>query len=218
MFVPYRYGTRRYRSSSAVYGMFGPLGNAGGERRLNVAVTRAKCNVKLVGSILPSDIDLSRTNSEGVRMLRSYIEYARNGVAALRSAASSEVFDSTDEFCDIVADYLESEGYKIHRQVGCSDYKIDIAVEDPEHAGDYIAGIECDGNSYMQARTARDRDHLRRSVLQNMGWNMYRVWSSEWHRDPVTEKQSLLDFLNSLSEKDDADVHEISESILLIRT
>lgn len=77
---------------------FGPLGHEGGERRLNVAITRAKCNVKLVGSILPSDIDLSRTNSEGVRMLRSYIEFARQGTSALKPIETDEAFEMKDDF------------------------------------------------------------------------------------------------------------------------
>lgn len=195
-----------------MYMRFGPLGNAGGERRLNVAITRAKCNIKLVGSILPSDIDLSRTNSEGVRMLRSYIEFARNSSVSLRNSADASQYDTVDEFCNVVAAFLESEGYKIRRQVGCSDYKIDIAIENPEVEGDYIAGIECDGNSYIQARTARDRDHLRGSVLKNMGWNLYRVWSAEWCRDSIAEKQALLDFIRSVSENEGGSVHSINNS------
>ncbi len=180
-----------------MYMRFGPLGHAGGERRLNVAITRAKCNVKLVGSILPSDIDLNRTNSEGVRMLRSYIEFAIKGTNTLKPVENGKEFESEDDFCGAIAAFLTKNGYEIETQVGCSDYKIDIAVKNPKNESEYIAGIECDGISYIRAKTARDRDHLRRTILQNMGWNLYRVWSTEWVRNPGIEGGALLAFLRS---------------------
>lgn len=195
-----------------MYMRFGPLGHAGGERRLNVAITRAKCNVKLVGSILPSDIDLNRTNSDGVRMLRSYIEFARKGSSALKPTEKEEAFEAVDEFCNIVAEFLENKGYKIQKHVGCSDYKIDIAIENPDVDGEFIAGIECDGISYVQAKTARDRDHLRKTVLENMGWNMYRVWSTEWYRNPKAEGEALLSFVKSVFDESGNPTHAIKQS------
>lgn len=195
-----------------MYMRFGPLGHEGGERRLNVAITRAKCNVKLVGSILPSDIDLNRTNSEGVRMLRSYIEFARYGIKTLKPVENKDNFDSNDEFCEVVVNFLVKNGYKVKQNIGCSDYKIDIAVEHPNIEGEYIAGIECDGLSYVKARTARDRDHLRGRVLQNMGWNLYRVWSTEWIRNPETEGQALLKFIQSNLSKSGNVIRKIKNS------
>jgi very-short-patch-repair endonuclease len=198
--------------NGAMYMNFGPVGHSGGERRLNVAVTRAKCNIKLVGSILPSDIDINRAKSEGARMLRSYIEYARKGTSALRDIERAETFESEDDFCEVIANFLEKHGYLIERQVGCSDYKIDIAVKNPNAEGEFIAGIECDGLSYIHAKTARDRDHLRRSVLQNMGWNLYRVWSTEWSRNPKAEEQALLDFLHSVYDNNGNVIHSMKQS------
>lgn len=198
--------------NGAMYMNFGPVGHNGGERRLNVAITRAKYNIKLVGSILPSDIDINRAKSEGARMLRSYIEYARKGASALRPVGRAEAFDSDDDFCEIVAKFLEKHGYIIERQVGCSDYKIDIAVVNPNAEGEFIAGIECDGLSYIHAKTARDRDHLRRSVLQNMGWNLYQVWSTEWSRNPKAEEAALLDFLNSVYDQNGKVIHAMKQS------
>lgn len=191
---------------------FGPISKNGGERRLNVAFTRAKCNLKLVGSILPSDIDLDRAKSEGARVLRSYIEFAQKGVDVLRPVKNEEAFTSNDAFCNVVADFLERKGYVVKRQIGCSDYKIDIAIENPNREGEYIAGIECDGLSYIQAKTARDRDHLRKSVLQNMGWNLYRVWSTEWSRNPEAEKKALLDFIQSAYGKNGEVIHSFKQS------
>jgi len=198
--------------NGTMYMNFGPVGHIGGERRLNVAITRAKCNIKLVGSILPSDIDIDRAKSEGARMLRSYIEYARKGVSVLAPVDNSEIFESEDCFCEVIAKFLEEHGYTIERQVGCSDYKIDIAVVNPNAEGEFIAGIECDGLSYIHAKTARDRDHLRRSVLENMGWNLYRVWSTEWNRNPIAEGEALLDFLKSVYDKNGNVIHAMQQS------
>lgn len=195
-----------------MYMRFGPLGHEGGERRLNVAITRAKCNIKLVGSILPSDIDLNRTNSEGVRMLRSYIEFARKGTSALKPIEKEGAFESEDDFCKIIVSFLEEHGYSVDTEVGCSDYKIDIAIRNPNVEGEYIAGVECDGLSYVHAKTARDRDHLRRAILQNMGWNLYRVWSTEWIRNPVVEGEALLNFLQSVTGENGKVTHAVKNS------
>ncbi|MBQ3411877.1 MAG: DUF4011 domain-containing protein [Oscillospiraceae bacterium] len=180
---------------------FGPLGIAGGERRLNVAITRAKTNIKLVSSILPSDIDISRTESEGIRMLRSYIEFAMNGESSLSVSHKSV---RTDDFVDSIAQFIRDNGYSVEQYIGCSGYKIDIAVKHPsEDVEEFVAAIECDGYSYVSAKTARDRDRLRGSVLKSMGWNLYRVWSAEWYKNPEVEGKRLLQFIaNSIKECD----------------
>ena len=188
---------------------FGPLGVQGGERRLNVAITRAKTNIKLVSSILPSDIDLNRTESDGIRMLRSYIEFAMHGDAALAAARTNT---KPDDFVDTVAKFLTAHGYKVSQHVGCSGYKIDIALEHPsEIVHQFAAGIECDGFSYASSRTARDRDRLRSSVLKNMGWNMYRVWSTEWYKNPEIEGEKLLFFVESAIDECDKKVKALEE-------
>lgn len=173
---------------------FGPLGLKGGERRLNVAITRARKNVKLVSSILPSDIDLSRTQSEGIKMLRFYIEFAKNGSI---TSQTDYTVNEKDVFINTVAEFIASQGYEIKKYFGCSGYKIDIAIVDTKRKNCFAAGIECDGLSYISAKTARDRDHLRKSVLEAMGWNIYRVWSPEWITQPDIEQQKLLNFIKN---------------------
>lgn len=186
--------TRDQRAKGRPMSMnFGPLGKAGGERRLNVAITRARINVKLVSSILPSDMDLSRTESEGVRMLHSYLEFAMHGEATL---AGSRRVGRPDAFADSIAQFLRDHGYRVRQYVGCSGYKIDLAVQHPSESLErYVAGIECDGYSYAAARTTRDRDRLRSAVLKRMGWNLYRVWSAEWYQNPEVEGRKLLGFI-----------------------
>jgi very-short-patch-repair endonuclease len=172
---------------------FGPLSKQGGYRRLNVAITRAKYNVKLVGSIKPTDIDLERTNSEGVKMLRQYIEFAIHGPESLQSELSIPSFAEFDSpFEEEVYKLLCEAGYKVDTQVGCSGYRIDLAVRNPDLSGRYLIGIECDGATYHSARTARERDRLREEVLKMRGWKIHRIWSTDWVKDPISEKNRLL--------------------------
>lgn len=137
---------------------FGPINRAGGERRLNVAVTRAKYNVRLVSSMHYTDIDLSRTQSVGARLLREYLDLAENGEIALERAVTVAAEDSFDsEFETEVCEFLRSKGYSVDTQVGCSSFKIDMAVKRPD-SSDYVLAIECDGAAYHSSKTARDRD------------------------------------------------------------
>jgi very-short-patch-repair endonuclease len=104
---------------------------------------------------------------------------------------------AADDFVDSVATFIEGAGYTVRRSVGCSNYKIDIAIEHPDKPDRFLAGIECDGHAYVNTKTARDRDHLRREVLEKMGWTMYRVWSPEWINNPDTEQKNLKQFINA---------------------
>ena len=183
------YGKNR---QGRMYMRFGPLSSEGGERRLNVAITRARYNVKLVGSILPGDIDLARTASVGARMLRDYIEFALSGT--LPPGAQSAEAPAADGFADYIARELGRAGYRVARRVGCSAYKVDIALEHPDAPGAYFAGIECDGPMYMTARTVREREHLRSSVLSGMGWRLMRVWSQQFISDPQGQLAQIMDF------------------------
>lgn len=177
---------------------FGPLSKQGGYRRLNVAITRARYNVKLVGSIKPTDIDLSRTSSEGVKMLRQYIEFAINGTdALLNELIIPETPDFDSPFENEVYDALTKRGYKVDSQVGCSGYRIDLAVRHPVLSGIYILGIECDGATYHSARTARERDRLREEVLKSIGWDIQRIWSTDWVKNPDKEISRIIDTIET---------------------
>ncbi|NCC61018.1 MAG: DUF4011 domain-containing protein [Verrucomicrobiae bacterium] len=186
------------KDAAGVFRMnFGPLSKSGGERRLNVAITRAKHNVKLVGSIMPTDIDVDRISLDGPKLLRSYIDFAINGADTLVREITE--FDQTTHdspFEASVYNYLDRRGYKVATQVGCSGYRIDMAVKHPNLSGVYVLGVECDGASYHSARTARERDRLRQEVLENMGWNIHRIWSTDWIKDPVTEGENLITAIN----------------------
>ncbi len=186
---------------SVAYGMdaqgrllhnFGPLNRVGGERRLNVAVTRAKENVQLVSSMHASDIDLKRTSAEGARLLREYLDYAENGNVALERTISVNPFEQFDsEFEMEVCEFLRDHGFTVDTQVGCSGFRIDLGLKKP-NSSDYVLAIECDGATYHSSKNARDRDRLRQEILERMGWRFYRIWSTDWFRNNSIEKEKLL--------------------------
>jgi len=171
---------------------FGPLNQTGGERRLNVAITRARSRVIVVSSIKGEAIDLSRTNALGVKLLRAYLEYAEQGPAALGSEVREDSErDFESDFEREVASALEAEGLLVKRQVGCGGYRIDLALASPSRPGRYVLGVECDGATYHSHATARDRDRLRQFVLEELGWKISRIWSTSWYRDPKREIQKI---------------------------
>lgn len=170
---------------------FGPLNHVGGERRLNVAVTRAKRNVKLVCSIDSSDIDLSRTGAEGARLLKEYIAYAESG--KLEPLGEMEKVDA-DGFENEIASFIEENGYAVEKKVGQSSAKIDIAVKS-ENKKQFMLAIECDGTSYSAVNSARDRERLRKQILMSAGWSYYRIWSVDWFRNNGAEREKLLKIL-----------------------
>lgn len=172
---------------------FGPLNRVGGERRLNVAVTRAKYNVQLVSSMHYTDIDLNRTSSEGAKLLREYLHYAENGDAVLERTVFTNSFEQEEfDFELEICEFLRSNGFVVDTQVGCSGFKVDLGLKSSDGA-DYVLAIECDGNTYRSFGNTRDRDRLRREILERMGWNFYRIWSVDWFTNKVEEQRRLLE-------------------------
>lgn len=171
---------------------FGPINRDGGARRLNVAVTRARFALKVVTSIEPEDIDLARASSRGAQLLRNYLEVARDGFKAVfkdEKIPNNAEFDSPFE--ESVYSELTSRGIQLAKQVGVSQYRIDLAVVDPDQPGRFLLGIECDGAMYHSAQTARDRDRLRQQVLENLGWKIHRIWSRDWIQNRSVEIEKL---------------------------
>lgn len=194
---------------------FGPLNHKGGYRRLNVAITRARMNLKLVSSLLPTEIDLSRTESIGIIMLKSYLDFAQRGIVALNEEliiSEKNTFDSPFEMQ--VFDVLTDLGYDVSTQVGCSGYRIDLAVKHPTEKGKYVIGIECDGANYHSAQTARERDRLREDVLRNRGWNIYRIWSTDWIRHRASEIDRLINAIENAINNDRLNITSPQEPII----
>jgi len=172
------------------YMNFGPLNRVGGERRLNVAVTRAKEHVIVFSSIYGNQIDLNRTTAEGARHLKEFLEYAEKNTKTQLGDGFKRARE--DLFVHSVAEFIEKQGYKVVHYVGQSACRIDLAILDPNNPDAYLMGIECDGVGYKTQLTVRDRDNLRHSVLKGLGWSMYRVWIAEWWHDHENACQHLL--------------------------
>ncbi|MGB9841524.1 MAG: DUF3320 domain-containing protein [Candidatus Bathyarchaeales archaeon] len=157
---------------------FGPINKAGGERRLNVAITRARERAILVTSIKSSDIDIKSTKAEGTLLLQKYLEYAEKGPEVLNiPRQKAGEFESPIE--EDVAQVVKSLGYTVVPKVGYSRCPIDIGVIDPD-SGNYLLGIEFDGPTYASSNSARDRDRLREQVLNQLSWRIHRIWSPAW--------------------------------------
>ena len=168
---------------------FGPLNNEGGERRLNVLITRAKYRCEVFTNITAEDIVPTETTKFGIKSLKNFLYFAQHG--AFESAQDLPVADKRP-FEDLVAGHLTALGYLVRKKVGSEGFYIDLAVVDQENPGRYLLGIECDGESYSNAKSARDRDRLRPQVLENIGWDIHKVWSVEWYRNPERELQRLV--------------------------
>ena len=163
---------------------FGPLNQDGGERRLNVLITRARRRCEVFTNLKGDDIDLSRTNARGIAALKRYLKYAETGKSDIVIPTGR---GADSPFEEEVADALRKLGLQIDHQIGSAGYFIDLGVKDPERPGRYLLGIECDGATYHSAQSARDRDRLRQQVLEGLGWRIHRIWSTDWFRTPDRE-------------------------------
>lgn len=200
-------------SAGKILANFGPINKEGGGRRLNVAVTRAKENVVVVASMSYADLDLSKSNSVGARLLRDYLDFAENGLPALKRSEDAPYEGYHSEFCEEVADFLRENGYEVDCHVGCSALKVDIAVKSPT-TSDYLMAIECDGRVYESAKNTRDRDRLRQQVFERMGWKYYRIWSTDWFRNKENEKIRLLEVVkeNTSNDTEELSIDDIVDS------
>ncbi|MDB5379388.1 MAG: helicase [Rubritepida sp.] len=162
---------------------FGALNRDGGERRLNVAVTRARQELIVFSGFTADQIDVSRTKALAVQHLKTFLDFAERGAIALPAQDIGSVGGFDSFFEEAVAAHLERRGWSVVPQVGISGFRIDLGVRHPDRAGAYLAGVECDGATYHGSATARDRDKVREQVLRGLGWSILRVWSTDWWYD-----------------------------------
>jgi hypothetical protein len=167
---------------------FGPVNADGGERRLNVLFTRARVRCEVFASFDPGDIDPTRARGAGPRILKRFLDFARNG----RMTEGSPTGEGADTpFEEDVAEVVRSLGFLADPQVGSTGFKIDIGIRHPDHPGTYILAVECDGAAYHSALWARERDRLRQDVLEHLGWRFHRIWSTDWFYNRAAEVQRL---------------------------
>ena len=164
---------------------FPTINSPTGHRRLNVITTRARDKVHVVSSIRSSDI--LEKNVLGKKFLAEYLDYS---VSKKIVEGSESVGTPDSPFEEWAIDAIKSFGFEAVPQVGVRGFKIDIGVKHPDVAG-YLLGVECDGATYHSSSSARDRDHLRQEILEAFGWNIHRIWSTDWIWDPIETKEKL---------------------------
>lgn len=196
--------------AGAVSMNFGPMNREGGERRLNVAITRARHELRVFCSLRTEQMDLARTQARGVHDLKHFLEFAERGPSALAEATKGSLGDFESPFEEAVASALVRKGWQLHTQVGASAFRVDLAVVHPDAPGVYLTGIECDGATYHRSATARDRDKLREQVLRGLGWDILRVWSTDWWIDSADTLEQLDARLRSLLESSRAKRAEVA--------
>ena len=170
---------------------FGPLNQDGGERRLNVLITRAREKCVVFSNFKAYDMNLTANPPYGVKSLKEFLEYAENLTLGTHSVDEA----SREPFEDAIASFLEENGYIVDKHIGCAGFRVDLAIVDDENPGKYILGITTDGKMYASSKVARDRDRLREQVLTGLGWKLYHLWSTDWYRNRDLGRKKLLDFV-----------------------
>ena len=189
IFISVGYG---FGKDGKLHKNFGPLNSDGGERRLNVLITRAREKCVVFSNFHASDLQLDIDAPFGVRALKTFLDYAETGNLPM-DKPNDPLVDPESPFEESVYEFLRSQGYTVSKQVGCAGYRIDLAVVDPTALGRYLIGIECDGAPYHSSPVARDRDRLRQQQLERLGWKLHRIWSTDWYRNRAETRQRLLE-------------------------
>jgi very-short-patch-repair endonuclease len=180
---------------------FGPLNQDGGQRRLNVLISRAREKCVVFSNFRASDLQLDANAPFGLRSLKCFLDYAENKVLKAAEVSSD---DTDSPFEDAVYSFLVNNGYQVRKQVGCARFRIDLAVVDPSNPGRYLVGVECDGAKYHSSPVARDRDRLREQILRKLDWQIYRIWSTDWYRNRRDTEDKLLHAVKRLKESGSA--------------
>lgn len=175
---------------------FGPINAAGGEKRLNVAITRARKKIIIVSSIRAEDIRLPLNSGKGPELLKKYINFATN-----KNNTDFRVFKNNDEIINNISRSLEKNGFITEKDVGFSGNNIALAVIDPENENHYILGIETDGHVYSSMKTASERERIRNQILKSRGWNLYRVWSVDYIKNPESVIHDIINNINKINFK-----------------
>ena len=191
---------------------FGPLNNAGGERRLNVAVSRARYEMIVYSTLKSSQIDLKRSQAKGVEGLKGFLEYAETGRLPMVDSALQE----TDKNVMVkqICEMRSMQGYIARPCVGRSNFKVDIAVSTAGQPDKYILGILCDGKTYYETKTTRDREIVQPNVMKMLGWRVMRVYSIDWYENRERSIQQILDELKG-NETTDEKTEQEKEPVML---
>ena len=220
IFISMTYGP--HEPGGQVYQRFGPINSDVGWRRLNVLFTRSRKRMHVFSSMGSEDIVVGANSRRGVKALRDFLAYGETGILHHIEGWTGRAPDSDFEIA--VANAVKKEGFECVPQVGVAGFFIDIAVVDPGNPGRYLMGIECDGATYHSAKSVRDRDRLRQTILERLGWRIRRIWSTDWFKNPYAEIQPIIRDLHELkterreklepaAESEVDDIEEIIEQV-----
>ena len=175
---------------------FGPLSNVGGEKRLNVAVSRAREEMIVFSSILGNDIDTNRAQGKGARGLKEFLDYAYKGrgFIVIKNGEQKEYKEGIEKY---IARDLEKRGYKVHTNIGTSEFRVDIGIVDPQDENRYILGVLCDSRSYINSKTSKDRNVVQTDVLNQLGWRLIRIWSLDYFDSPNLVVDKIIEAINN---------------------
>lgn len=175
---------------------FGTISKEGGDKKLNVFITRAKEKCSVYANFRFNDIKVSETTSAGVKLLKSFIEYAdKRKLKSINEGCSAKVSD----FANCICNFLNKNGYSVRTNYGVGKYYIDIVVEDPVRKGQFLAAILLDGPQYYNTENIRDRIRTHHEVLKSMGWNLYYILSPEWYNCADKAEKELISYLDNIS-------------------
>jgi very-short-patch-repair endonuclease len=188
--------------------ILGPLTKSGGERRLNVAITRSRSGMTVVSSLKAADLEASGAQSRGFKCLKALLTDLENTEQTRNYGIGSKRFERRKDgvsnivYCDSpfeeqVVEFLENEGYEIECQYGAGRFWLDIVVKE---RGKNLLAVECDGAGYHSSLVARTRDRARQRILEKLGWRFHRVWSTNWWFFEQQEKQAIVDAINAARE------------------
>jgi superfamily I DNA and/or RNA helicase len=194
IFISMTYGPQEPRGR--VFQRFGPINSDVGWRRLNVLFTRSKKRMHVFSSMGSEDIIAGSIAKRGVQALRDFLAFCETGILHKAERETGRAPESDFEIA--VMDALRNKGFVCVPQVGVAGFFIDVAVVDPGNSGRYLMGIECDGTTYHSAKSTRDRDRLRQTILERLGWRLRRIWSTDWFKNPHAELQPIIRELDSL--------------------
>ncbi|MES9874191.1 MAG: DUF4011 domain-containing anti-phage protein Hhe [Candidatus Sedimenticola sp. 6PFRAG7] len=203
IFISMTYGPQE--PGGNVFQRFGPINSDVGWRRLNVLFTRSKKRMHIFSSMGSDDIVAGPNSKRGVQALRDFLNFCETGILHKTERDTGRAPDSDFEIA--VMNALRDEGFECIPQVGVAGFFIDVAVVDPGNPGRYLMGIECDGATYHSAKSARDRDRLRQTILERLGWNIRRIWSTDWFKNPHGELTPII-----------RELHELKSAVIPVET
>ena len=186
-------------TTGIVRNAFGPINKENGWRRLNVLLTRAKKRIVVITSLHSSDIKIEQTSKRGLKEFRNFLVFCETGdIKHVEGKGELTRGGTESPFEYAVKQILEQHGFEVETQIGIAGYFIDLAIRDPRNTNIFLVGIECDGATYHSSKSARDRDKIRQRVLESLGWRFYRIWSTDWFRNPERETDKLIAHINGL--------------------